>query len=312
MPKQKREETGSLSKSERQKLQRLYTHGPAAYGSVRNLTKASKLPVTKVRQFLHSKDSYTKFTLATRKFKRMRAFARYKNEIWCMDLAYVDKLAKDNRGIKYLLVRQDVFDRTIDVRGLKTKDSKEALRAFTQMITKRKRPQKIWVDKGKEFAGEFKKFCDREGIQIYSTMSETKAAFAERAIRSLKNVLYRYIEDYGYKYIHKLPQFVTTLNTRRNRSIDMKPSSVKNADFMSVLYSKPIRDFNNPKFHVGHRVRISKQDLPFRKGYKPQFTNEIFKIVALATRKPPTYNIQDEQGEVIKGKFYEKELIRVI
>ena len=61
----------------------------------------------------------------------MRAFARYKNEIWCMDLAYVDKLAKDNRGIKYFLVRQDVFDKTIDVRGLKTKDSKEALRAFT-------------------------------------------------------------------------------------------------------------------------------------------------------------------------------------
>ena len=218
MPKQKREETGSLSKSERQKLQRLYTHGNAAYGSVRNLAKASKLPVSKVRQFFHSKDSYTKFTLATRKFKRMRAFARYKNEIWCMDLAYVDKLANDNRGIKYLLVRQDVFDKTIDVRGLKTKDSKEALRAFTQMITKRKRPQKIWVDKGKEFAGEFKKFCDREGIQIYSTMSETKATFAERAIRSLKNVLYRYSEDYGYKYIHKLPQFVTTLNTRRNRS----------------------------------------------------------------------------------------------
>ena len=81
---------------------------------------------------------------------------------------------------------------------------------------------------------------------------------------------------------------------------------------MSVLYSKPIRDFNKPKFHVGHRVRISMQDLPFRRGYKPQFTNEIFKIVALATHKPPTYNIQDEQGEVIKGKFYEKELIRVI
>ena len=126
-----------------------------------------------------------------------------------------------------MLVRQDVLDKIIDVRGLKTKDSKETLRAFAQMITKRKRPQKFWVDKGKEFAGEFKKFCDREGIQIYSTMSETKAAFAERAIRSLKNVLYRYIEDYGYKYIHKLPQFITTLNTRRNRSIDMKPSSVK-------------------------------------------------------------------------------------
>ena len=179
--------TGSLSKFERRKLQRLYTHCPAANGSVRNLAKASKLPVSKVRQFLHSKDSYTKFTLATRKFRRMRATARYKNEIWCMDLAYVGKLAKDNKGIKYLLVRQDVFDKTIDVRGLNTKDSDEARRAFVQMITKRRRPQKIWVDKGKEFAGEFKKFCNREGIQIYSTMSEGKATFGERA---MKNELY--------------------------------------------------------------------------------------------------------------------------
>ena len=166
MPNQKRKETGSLSKSERQKLQRLYTHGPAAYGSVRNLAKASKLPVSKVRQFLHSKDSYTKFTLTTSKFRRMRAFARYKNEFWCMDLAYVDKQAKDNRGIKYLLVHQDVFDKTIDVRGMKTKDSKETLRAFAQIITKRKRPQKVWVGKEKKFAGKVKKFCNGEEIQI--------------------------------------------------------------------------------------------------------------------------------------------------
>ena len=42
-------------------------------------------------------------------------------------------------------------------------------------------------------------------------MSETKAAFAERTIRSLKNILYRYMEDNEYKYIHKLTQFVITL-----------------------------------------------------------------------------------------------------
>ena len=89
------EEAGSLSKYERQKLQRLYTQGAAANVSVRNLAKASRLQVSKVKQFLHSKTSYTKFTLATRKFKRMRAFAIFKTEIWCMDLAYVDKLAKE-------------------------------------------------------------------------------------------------------------------------------------------------------------------------------------------------------------------------
>ena len=100
MPKLKKEEAGSLSKSERQKLRRLYTQGGAAYGSVHNLVKASYLSVSKVRQFLHSKSSYTKFTLGTRKFKRMKAFARFKNEIWCMDLEYIDKLAEDNKGVK--------------------------------------------------------------------------------------------------------------------------------------------------------------------------------------------------------------------
>ena len=116
MPKLKREEAGSPSKSERQKLQRLYTQSGAAYGSVRNLVKASNLSVSKVRQFLHSKPSYTKFTLATRNIKRMKAFARFKKEIWCMDLAYIDKLAKDKNGVKYILVRQDLFDRTVDTK----------------------------------------------------------------------------------------------------------------------------------------------------------------------------------------------------
>ena len=266
MPKLKRQEAGSLSKSECQKLQSLYTQGGSAYGSVRNLVKASNLPVSKVRQFLHSKLSYTQFTLATRKFKRIKAFARFKNEIWCMDLAYVDKLAKDNNGVKYLLVRQDLFDRTVDAKGMKSKDSKETVRAFLSMITKKSRPKKVGLTKEQILLESLKKIRKAEGIQIYSTMSETKAAFAERTIRSLKNILYRYMEDNGYKYIHKLTQFVTTLNFRRNCSIDLIPKSVKNSDFLFILYSKPLREFRKPQFKIGDRVRISKYDLPFRKG----------------------------------------------
>ena len=108
------------------------------------------------------------------------------------------------------------------------------MNAFSSTITKRNRPKKIWVDKGTEIAGAFQKFCNAEWIQIYCTMSETKAAFAERTIRSLKNILYRYMDDYGYKYIHKLPQFITTLNSRRNSSIDMRANTVKNCNFMSI------------------------------------------------------------------------------
>ena len=132
-----------------------------------------------------------------------------------MDLAYVDKLATENNSVKYLLVRLDLFDRTVNAKGMKTKDSRETVKAFSSMITKRNRPKKIWVDKETEFCGAFKKFCTAEGIQVYSTMSETKAASPERTIRSLKNILYRYMEDFGFKYIHKLPHFINTLDSRQ-------------------------------------------------------------------------------------------------
>ena len=120
----------------------------------------------------------------------MKAFASFKNENWGMDLVYVDQLAKDINGKRYILVRQDLFDRNVHAKGMKTKGSMETVRAFLNLITK-KQSQKIWIDKGTEFAGELKKLCEAEGIKIYSTISETKAAFAERIIRCLKNIIYR-------------------------------------------------------------------------------------------------------------------------
>ena len=81
---------------------------------------------------------------------------------------------------------------------------------------------------------------------------------------------------------------------------------------MSILYSDLLREYKKPVFKAGDRVRISKYDLPFRKGHKPRFTREVFQIVAIPTKQPPTYIIKDEQGEIIQGKFHQKELIKVI
>ena len=92
----------------------------------------------------------------------------------------------------------------------------------------------------------------------------------------------------------------------------MIPKKVKNSDFLSILYSEPLRKSKKPKFKIGDRVRNSKFDLPFWKGYKPQFTEEVLEIVAISSRKPPTYTIKVEQDENIRGKFYQKDLIQVI
>ena len=104
MPKQKIEELGSLSKSEKKRLNRLFSRCTAAYGSIQNLSKASGLTKKKVEKFLQTKKSYTKFGPPIRCFRRLQAFSKYINEIWCMNLAFVDKLASRNNGNKYLLV----------------------------------------------------------------------------------------------------------------------------------------------------------------------------------------------------------------
>ena len=66
-----------------------------------------------------------------------------------------------------------------------------------------------------------------------------------------------------------------------------------------------------PKLKVGDYVRVAKVDLPFRKGYKQRFTDEVFEILSVPTFNPPTYGLIDSNGETIKGKFYQPELQKV-
>ena len=309
MPSRALPEDGAISSSERRILQGLYKSGPSAYGSVQSLVKESNLPRKKVLEFLHGKKAYTKYRLPQRRFQRLGVMAKYINEIWCLDLAHMDKLADDNNGVKYLLVAIDVLSRFVRVQPMKDKTAAVTKLAFINMVNKEK-PRMIWVDDGTEFEASFKSYCKDLDIKIYHTFSETKAAYAERAIRSLKNIIYRYMEEAeSSKYVHQLQAFVKTMNTRANRSTGKPPTNFTNIDALPMML-KSMKTPYKPRLKPNDHVRISKKDITFRKGYKPQFTNEIFKIVKICTVNPPTYELQDKDGEVIRGKFYEQELVK--
>ena len=82
-------------------------------------------------------------------------------------------------------------------------------------------------------------------------------------------------------------------------------------DLFSLNAEKSNKFLRKPKFEKGDLVRIAKLDLPFRKGYKQSFTDEVFEIERIATLNPPTYNLLDDRKEKILGKFYEQELVQV-
>ena len=68
-----------------------------------------------------------------------------------VDLADMQSLSKYNKGIKYLLCASDLFSKYAWVVPLKDKRGITIVNAFQKIISKRRKPNKIWVDQGGEF-----------------------------------------------------------------------------------------------------------------------------------------------------------------
>ena len=63
-----------------------------------------------------------------------------------------------------------------------------------------------------------------------------------------------------------------------------------------------------PKFKVSDYVRISKYKNIFAKGYTPNWSEEVFVVGKIKNTVPWIYFINNLNGELIAGTFYEKEL----
>ena len=82
----------------------------------------------------------------------MKVIAYDINEIWSLDVAYVDKLAKENTDVICLLIAVDCLSRYLPVKPLLPKYATTRADAFKKMI-KNKRPKKKWEDAGTDFKG---------------------------------------------------------------------------------------------------------------------------------------------------------------
>ena len=85
----------------------------------------------------------------TKKFKRRKAYARYKDNIWAADLAEMELLSSKNKNVKYFLCVIDVFTKYAWVKPLKHKKGKTILNAFIEIVNESNRkPNDLWVDQG--------------------------------------------------------------------------------------------------------------------------------------------------------------------
>ena len=120
-------------------------------------------------------------------------------------------IRKFNKGFRFLLCVIDIFSKYAWVIPLKGKKGVSVVNAFQKILDKSKRkPNKIWVDKGSEFYNSsFKKWLKDNDIEMHSIYNEGKSIVAEKFIRTLKNKIYKYITSISKKmYIDKLDDIV--------------------------------------------------------------------------------------------------------
>ena len=217
--------------------------------------------------------------------------------------------SKFNRSVKYLHAVIDIFSKYGWLIPLKDKTGKSVASALKTIFEERK-PEKMWVDKGKEFYNKDVK----DLIELYSTENEEKSSVVERWIRTMKEKIWKYFTANSTNvYMNVLSDLVKEYNNTRHSSIkitSVKASKKENElTVLRNLYPEHLEIHDiKPKFSVGDKVRISKKKKTFEKGYTTRWTEEIFTIIEVKHTLPITYKIADLNGEEIKGTFYEPEL----
>ena len=120
-----------------------------------------------------------------RKFKKRKVYSSFRDNIWGVALADMQSLSKYNKGIKYLLYAIELSSKYAWVIPVKDKKETSIVNAFQKIITKGRKPNKIWVDQGSVFSNQsFKDFLKINNIKMYSTYNEEKSAATERFIRT--------------------------------------------------------------------------------------------------------------------------------
>ena len=122
-------------------------------------------------------------------------YSSFRDNIWGADLADMQLISKFNKGFRFLLCVIDIFSKYAWVIPLKDKKGISIVNGFQKIINNSKRkPNKIWVDKGSEFYNNsFKRWFTDNDIEMYSTNNEGKSEVTERFIRTLKTKIYKYM-----------------------------------------------------------------------------------------------------------------------
>lgn len=140
-------------------------------------------------------------------------------DLFQADLIDMNTKKEFNRSYSYILLVIDCFSKYIFARPIKRKDKVDCTEAMRSILKSKEKmflkpPKFLHTDQGGEFHNHmFKKMLAEYNITLYSTGSNLKASIAERAIRTVKTIMFREFSIRGsYNWIDILNNIIRRYN----------------------------------------------------------------------------------------------------
>ena len=299
------------------------TH-PAAYGGVEKLYRAVRkdgkfvLSRNKISQWLHKQEDFAVHKEEKTKFRRRPVVAPFVDYQWDVDTANMRRY--EDQKYKQFLLAVDIMSKYVWTVPLRTKTAVEIVKAFKTIFKDGREPTRIRTDKGSEYVNkDVRKYLKEQHTIHFVTQNIVKASLAERAIKTIKSRIARFMtHKQSHQWVEALPKLTTSYNKTYHRSIKRTPASVKPSDHVELwkeLYESKLQTHKPStqsfKFKVGDIVRVSFLRRQFQRQYDERWSRDLFVVTERFMKEGiPQYKLKDYDGEVITGTFYQKQLSR--
>ena len=271
---------------------------------------------SKIADFLRQNENYSLHRrIVKRKFPRRKIITHYPFQIFQADLIEYSQRSYSyaNHGYRFILIVIDCFSKMLYAEAVKRKSSEYMADAIDNIFKQFDYfPNSLITDKGLEFYNsKVQAVLRKYGINHYHMKTKTawKTPMAERVIRTIKTRLERYFrKNQTKKWYDVLQEIVKDYNRTPHRVIGMAPVKVTFHNSEDV-YKRMFGDVDLrviPRLAVGDRVRILLEKELFDKGYKQNWSQEIY-VIKKAVQKAGVvwYKIQKLDGTPVESiKYY--------
>ena len=242
----------------------------------------------------------------------------------------MDMSSKETKGgYKWILSGIDLFSKKGWTIPMLNKEEATALVAFQTMLQQMdKKPESIRSDNGSEFINDkFKTFLKDQGIN--QVLSKPNSPQSNGQVERFNGIIKRLIKMYitqtdDQDWVGVLPKLVSNYNSTQSRVTGAAPNVVeveskeKQQETKKKIEKAVLpknRKETEVKFEVGDKVRLK---LMYDKIEKREqnWSDEIYTVAKIFRPRKASvlnvgYQIKNEEGELIKEKYYNEDLQRI-